>query len=67
MYKLNPTYPKVVILKNATIGTTTLHYTICTRIARENYNNNDQQFYRHDVRRESLSWPIRTLNASSCF
>ena len=31
-------------LKFATNETTTLHYTICTRIAHENYNNNDQQF-----------------------
>jgi len=29
------------ILKVATIGTTTLHYIICTRIGLEHYNNND--------------------------
>jgi len=37
-------------LKVVTNETSTLHKTICTRIALENYNNNDQQFNRHDFR-----------------
>ena len=36
------------ILNVATNKTTTLHLTICTRIALENYNSNDQQFNTHD-------------------
>jgi len=35
-------------LKVATNKTTTLHQTICTWIALENYDNNDQQFNSHD-------------------
>ena len=34
--------------KVATNETSTLHLTICTRIALETYNNNEQQFNRHD-------------------
>ena len=33
-----------------------------TRIALENYNNNDQQFNRHDFRWHFLSWPMRLVD-----
>jgi len=45
----------IQILKVATNETTTLHLTICTWIALEIYNNNDQQFNRHDFLRQFLS------------
>ena len=38
------------ILKVATHETTTLQLAICIKITLENYNNNDQQFNRHDFR-----------------
>ena len=38
------------ILKVATNETFTLHSAICTWIALEIYNNNDQQFNRHGFR-----------------
>ena len=39
-------------------STGTLHETLCTRKALENYNNNDQQSNRHDFRWQFLSWPM---------
>ena len=47
------------IWKVATNETTTLHSTICTRIALENYNNTDHQFSKHDFQWQFLSLPKR--------
>ena len=56
---------KVNIFKNlkvATNETSSLHQTICTWMALEIYNNNNQQFNRHDfLIKFSLSVDILTL------
>ena len=38
------------MLKVATNGKLTLHLILCSRVAFENYNNNDQAFNRHEFR-----------------
>jgi len=41
---------KIQFFKGTTNDTTTVHFIMCSRIALENYNNNDLQFNRLDFR-----------------